>query len=613
MQQVDPTRGVPASTSTSRLLFPVSCAAGSIALLAWLLKYSHYGVDLTDEAYYLVWIANPFLYDVSVHLFGFVYHPIYRLLQGDIAALRQANILVTFALAWLVVALTLGRSARGAIDSRLRVALSFGFASGALLLVDNWLPSPSYNSLAQQALLLTVSGLLLADRELHRTSVAGWLLVAIGGWLTFMGKPSTAAALAVCAPVYLFAAGKMNWRMLIVTGIVAAALVVLSALAIDGSLGAFARRLGVGMEYLAHLQGGHTVQNILRLDRFQLNAREKALLAVAAPALCVAGLCLQRWRPARPFGLVACAMLLAAVLLLVSGVRLPDPRLGVYKDLLIAAVAFAAIGLAVVAPGNLLGTLRRGDWALAILFLVLPHVYAFGTNGNYWQAAGAAGLFWAMAGVVLLVPTLAGDRWATLVPLALGTQAIVALVIYSALLAPYRQPEPLWTNRTPVEFGAPGSRLVLSQDNARYVERALSGARQAGFTPGTPVIDLTGQSPGLLYALRAMNVGHPWIVGGWPGSAPFTQAHLRHVPCKDLARAWLLTEPRGPRSVTGEVLAPFGLDVGRDYQVVGSWETAPGAGGYAQPRLQVLMKPLRPDDIAGCARATAGGLAHAPQ
>ena len=32
------------------------------------------------------------------------------------------------------------------------------------------------------------------------------------------------------------------------------------------------------------------------------------------------------------------------------------------------------------------------------------------------------------------------------------------------------------------------------------------------------MIDLTGQSPGILYAIGAVNVGQAWTIGGYPGS-----------------------------------------------------------------------------------------------
>ncbi|HEX5737734.1 MAG TPA: hypothetical protein VFY22_04435, partial [Hydrogenophaga sp.] len=32
-------------------------AVASIATLLWLLKYSHFGMDIQDESFYLIWLA----------------------------------------------------------------------------------------------------------------------------------------------------------------------------------------------------------------------------------------------------------------------------------------------------------------------------------------------------------------------------------------------------------------------------------------------------------------------------------------------------------------------------------------------------------------------------
>ena len=83
-------------------LLVISSALVSVCTLIWLLWYCRYGMDFTDEGHYLHWISNPFIYPVSFTQFGFVYHPLYELLNGNIVALRQANILILFGLAWVL-------------------------------------------------------------------------------------------------------------------------------------------------------------------------------------------------------------------------------------------------------------------------------------------------------------------------------------------------------------------------------------------------------------------------------------------------------------------------------------------------------------------------------
>jgi hypothetical protein len=163
-------------------LLTVLAAGGTFLILGWLLKYSAYGFDFTDESFYLVWIANPFIYDGSITQFGFVYHPLYKLLGSDIAALRQANILLTFGLAWILTYLFLASMAVDLIKNRFTLlAISAGLATSALIIFSSWLPTPSYNSLALHALLISATGLILADKNFHRKSIIGWILIGIGG------------------------------------------------------------------------------------------------------------------------------------------------------------------------------------------------------------------------------------------------------------------------------------------------------------------------------------------------------------------------------------------------------------------------------------------------
>ncbi|WP_460111420.1 hypothetical protein [Pseudomonas sp. H3_D04] len=132
----------------------------------------------------------------------------------------------------------------------------------------------------------------------------------------------------------------------------------------------------------------------------------------------------------------------------------------------------------------------------------------------------------------------------------------------------------------------------MSEEYAGYLIEARSAALQAGFQPGTPVIDLSGQSPGMLYAMGATSIGQAWMIGGYPGSFKMASEALKRVRCDQLAAAWLLTEPEGPRSLSDNLVSSFGAKPS-DYEVVGSWKTAKGAGGFDQRPAQQLLKPIK--------------------
>jgi hypothetical protein len=51
------------------------------------------------DAALLNWISDPWIYRQSISQFGFVYHPLFKSVGGDIVLLRQANVLIVFAMA----------------------------------------------------------------------------------------------------------------------------------------------------------------------------------------------------------------------------------------------------------------------------------------------------------------------------------------------------------------------------------------------------------------------------------------------------------------------------------------------------------------------------------
>jgi hypothetical protein len=584
---------------TERVILSFSTIV-TVFILGWLLWYSHYGIDLTDESFYLIWMANPFNYSVSISQFGFIYHPVYKLLDGNIAALRQVNILITFCLSWMIGNIFLKTFFDNqSLKNIPRVIISGAIAStsGAFFAPSGlWLPTPSYNSLAMQALLVASAGLLLADSHASRRSIIGWFLIGLGGWLAFMAKPTTAVALGVCTGFYLPFAKKLNLRLLAISFTTIVGLIFLSAFTIDGSITSFIDRLRGGVEIARTLGGGHTIAQSLRLDDFQLGVKAKLILIVAT-AITFSAAYFSR---AKGKVLVRCGAILSiafalASLAIVLGLTHRTLDAGQFQGLLIWSVPFAAIltGLSIYHFKGLLH-ISRAQWTTALTFLTLPHVYAFGTGNNYWFLAANAGIFWVLAGLVLLIPIAPNPRFtALLLPLGLAVQILTVALVHSGIESPYRQPQPLPENDFKLEIGRPGSTLVHSKGFAQYFLEATITAKQAGFKQGTPMIDLTGQSPGILYAIGANSIGQAWTGGGYPGSDTLAVMMLKKVTCQELARSWLLVERDGPRKISPEILMSFNANIATDFEIVGTFRTAEGAGGYKETRVQQLLKPVR--------------------
>jgi hypothetical protein len=267
---------------------------------------------------------------------------------------------------------------------------------------------------------------------------------------------------------------------------------------------------------------------------------------------------------------------------------------GQFQGLMIFAVVYAVVITALVLdPLRVPKNISAQQLAIAVLFLFIPHVYAFGTNGNYWQAGSSVAIFWLLAGLIMVRPLISEHASSLpLLPLALAAQAVTATLLQTGFEQPYRQPQPLRLNTTNLEMGPQKAALTLSESYSAYISAAMATAKKTGFEPNTPLIDLSGQSPGILYAIGAENVGLAWTIGGYPGSLKHAEAALTRTSCEKISVAWILFEQDGPRSIPTELMISLGADFPSGYKHVGAWQTAEGSGGYKDRRTQDLYKPL---------------------
>jgi hypothetical protein len=133
--------------------------------------------------------------------------------------------------------------------------------------------------------------------------------------------------------------------------------------------------------------------------------------------------------------------------------------------------------------------------------------------------------------------------------------------------------------------------ISLLEGCTRYIAAAMVSAKKARFEPNTPIIDLSGRSPRILFSINARNTGQPWTLGGYPRSLPFVKAVLSHFSYEDISQTWVLYKPHGPRNIWVELMTAFGADFPANYDHVGSWQTAEEAGGRAVSSNQKLYKP----------------------
>ena len=223
-------------------------------MIAEITRLSYHGYDFTDEGYYLHSLSTPWEYKYNMTMFGIIYHPFSRLFDGNIVYLRifcQLSVIILGLLAALTAVLKIqkGRLTWASCGFVVAVALStYSAFSWGLI-------TPSYNTLNFSGILVAFIGLQLAGNGPGKTSLVGWACLALGGWLVFMAKPTSAAALFVVAAVYLFATRKFNLRLAACCLFISLVLVLVSG-GIFG-IGVFDyQRYGIIYDMMVALEGG---------------------------------------------------------------------------------------------------------------------------------------------------------------------------------------------------------------------------------------------------------------------------------------------------------------------------------------------------------------------
>ncbi|UPJ47786.1 hypothetical protein IVB30_31860 [Bradyrhizobium sp. 200] len=566
-------------------------AVTTAILFAWLLYYSSYGLNLFDDGFYLGFIANPFPYAINMppSLFGFVYHWPYQWAGGDVAVLRMGSFTLTMALGWILSFLVICRL--WTVGWSHAAVLSVGIGSMALCDYRGWGVTPSYYTLTFQSLLMVMIGLLLADRPERIRQVLGWILVGVGGWCCFMAKPTTAAAIAVIVMLYVVVLRRNSLLPMLGAALAALALLIVTAYLIDGGITGLVTRTVNGAKMGILLGAGHEVSRMFRIDWLSTSRSQLAIAVLVAFAPLLGILMGSTHKLLRSLALAVVLIVTIAIALL--GI---DP-ISITPSILFLVPAFTCLGAMFYRERLVLRAQAPTSIALALTFLVLPHLSALGTAGNYWTIGARDALFWMLAVVAFLSPLAQQRRsLSTLLPVTVFAQLLTASFVNGGLLKPYGQVKDLraYTAVTPMPGGG---KLVLSQSFHDYLVTAKAQARAAGLEVGTPMVDLTGVAPTLLYVLETRALGLPWLIGGYPGSSAAAMEMVGLENCADLAKAWVVIEPEGPYHLDqASVMASFGAGKA-DYVAAANFDP-PIFGGYRNLTRQFLLKPVRPAAVA---------------
>jgi hypothetical protein len=588
-------------------------ATAALLLLGMVLVRCRHGLDFTDEGYYLNAIADPWLYQSGVTQFGVIYYPLFKATGGDIALMRQFNVFLTWLLsvlvAWFCVA---GHSKLRSVWFS-QAALAVGLAGTSLLYLSLfWIPTPSYNGLALQGLLIVAIGLAIVDARPSAAIVSNYreataaTLVGIGGALVFMAKPPSAVLLAAGMLPLCIVVFSRRWLMTGLAAMVALVFVLAIGLILDGDLPAFISRYRRGMELAEELAPAHSFFRMLRLEALGAPRRAWygfAFLGIAT--LAVLFLARSR-RPAMGFwllGLVAFASLLGTIgfMLKPELVRFLPQFQASYSNIAVGPPLLVATFFAIGLGWQSLTVESLRPLLIAAFFVVCPYLFAVGTGNRVTTQALGALVFWPLAAAQVARCMLTQEtlRYVHTV-VAAAVVPITACLVTSSMQQPYRQNTPLHMQLEPIAIGPlQMSLLFVDRESARYLqELRASVPGGSDRLRGTPLLDFTGGHPATVYALGAKAIALPWLIGGYAGSNAVVDRAVASVPCEILAQAWLLTSPGSQREISLSVLMRQGLD---QYDPVAGPFTGPWSENAS---VQYLLAP-RADKVTAVARCTA--------
>ena len=183
----------------------------------------------------------------------------------------------------------------------------------------------------------------------------------------------------------------------------------------------------------------------------------------------------------------------------------------------------------------------------AAAILAIPFAYSLGTNNPLLRHMGMAAAFPAVLAISQLRSMWIEhsiSRWAFTLSLVLLAALPAEIVVrqWQSGAYTYRLGAPLAEQRARIAPNPARIDVGVHPAVARGLDDFLRLAHDSGFLAGQPMIDFTGQSPGLVAVAGGVPLGAAWFVGGpmFDGDR-MARLSLRYANEKDVRRAWLLT------------------------------------------------------------------------
>ncbi|WP_375570098.1 hypothetical protein ABWH93_18205 [Seohaeicola saemankumensis] len=542
----------------------IACLGVLVLAIVWA---SNRGLEITDEAYYLLSAMHPDAVTLYISGQHWLSAPIWRI-TGSLQTFRLVGALLLL-LSGCILGLGACHALSAVGDAPQRrakpglVAAAGGI--GALLYVATIAPSPSYNLFAAAGGYSGAGIVLLAVGRSGRTALVGGLLAGAALAICFVAKPSAGITCSLVALLLGASLGRGGERWMLCLGLVVGALAsIMALLALQPSEPPVLDSLGNGLALFKVVQTETVFARLIRYSVTMADAIGATLLAFwPALVLAISLRILPR--------LWLAGLMLAA---LCVTVLVGDHHLGgmfAYKRQMEAVYALIFILLILGLP---LGKAALSRLALFIGLLILPFAVAVGTGNALFTQVIVSLAPWTVVAALSSYSTFATNNLVLAIARC-GVAAIVMLLVTAQILTsftrePYHLAVPLVQQDNMTAIGTLGhvkvdaATLLMLQDVAQT-------RQNCAISPGAIYLGLYNV-PGLALLFDAVPPVSPWLNNRQQLDAitPFLPSN----PAQQVVRA-LTTEARDEPDLTDGHRYCGTVRIAFSGEIVEIWATHP--------------------------------------
>lgn len=552
------------------LLINIGLGIGIVGLLAsqtafaW---FSSFGLDLTDESSYinsLVWYAHyPYSWGGSeaARLYGWIY----ELTGENLATLRAISNVTSWLIACFFCSLVYQRLVKPEDEKQItKLTKYFWILSGASvsgLSQGAWLPTPSYNTLAWQSVVIFAIGLLIPTHaKVGRSSILGFSLA-----LAFLAKPPVGLGLIVVLFIANFPLRRTQRTEVLGSLGITSIFLLLWGFLVHGSVTSYLSRLQTSYYQITILDAGQLLDEQDPLRRVLNRLAPFSFSALDSLIPFVVGMVALAWLMMLISGNFrsACRRLTIVSLLAVLALSV-TLSFGLFRDSYLGQLTLMGIGSVILlsvlrsfksalkTQDNRAPNLeRRADLQLAAVLFTLPFAFAAGTSNHYVQHAAALGILFLATALLMVkaMPNQSRPDFASLgrmYSLQISSAVLVMTVtLLSAAGNPYRQMDPVYLMKPSSSIHG----IHVDSEVFEYMAELERLKVTLSLPSGVPIIDNTGVSPGAVLALGGLPLGSPWLIGGYPGSKSLANLQLSRYSPACLSAAMVIDEPAGSQRI----------------------------------------------------------------